>query len=126
MPNSTPVTPPLDIQEFWQWLNAHYNCILRAGGPDFVVFDQPDLHWHLSVELDGVLVVQLIRGKDTTAEFYINPADVAFVTSTPEEGDQTLFQLEADPDDDTGPVGHFLMAHPFDDEEALAARPLTH
>ena len=42
MPDSQ-LNQSLMIDEFWTWLTAHYNCILRAGGPGFVVFDQPDI-----------------------------------------------------------------------------------
>ena len=126
MTSTATLTSHLDIQEFWRWLGNHFNCILRAGGAGFLLFDQPDLHWHQSEDPDGLLVMQLIRGKETTAELYINPRDVLSVTSSAEEGEQTLFELLGSDGGEAVPLCHFLMAHPFDDDEGLADRPLTH
>jgi hypothetical protein len=47
------------FETFWQWLMRHPNCILRAGSPDAVLYDDEDLHWHFAA--DGqVLSLQVI------------------------------------------------------------------
>lgn len=125
--SSTPtIQSSLSLQEFWRWLGFHFNCILRAGGPGFLVYDQPDLHWHLVTDPDGLLVVQLIKGKDTLAEFYVNPTEILYVTSTPGEEEQALFELHGDPEEGELPLYHFLLAHPYEDEEPIRQRRLTH
>jgi len=125
MPDSQ-LNQSLMIDEFWAWLTAHYNCILRAGGPGFVVFDQPDIHWHLGVDPDGIMFVQLIKGKESTMEFFLNPGDVLYVQSSPEEDDQTLFECIGGSNGQPEPLCHFLTAHPYDDEQAPASRAWTH
>lgn len=127
MESKTPsIQSSLTLDELWRWLGFHYNCILRAGGPGFVLYDQPDLHWHLTADPDGLLVVQLVRGKDTTAEFFMNPAEILYVTSTIEEEDHALFELHGHPDTDDLPLYHFLLAHPYEEEEPARQRRLTH
>ena len=59
----------LSFENFWAWLQAHSNCVLRAGTPEVVLFDHDDYHWHMSAEDEGVLLVQLIRGKELVGEF---------------------------------------------------------
>lgn len=117
------VTANLEIDQFWAWINNHYNCILRAGGMGFVLFDQPDVHWHLWTDPEGMYIVQLLRGKDTTAEFYLNPGEVLYVVSSPGEGEETLFELVGGAEGEATPMFHFLMSHPFEAEEL--ARPIV-
>ena len=38
----------LSFDEFWEWLMGHPNCILRAGTPDTILFDDEDFYWHLA------------------------------------------------------------------------------
>jgi len=34
----------LSFQAFWTWLQAHPNCILRAGTPEVVLYDDDLLY----------------------------------------------------------------------------------
>ncbi|PWB68798.1 MAG: hypothetical protein C3F15_15925, partial [Holophagae bacterium] len=63
------ITMPFD--EFWSWLLTHPNCILRAGTPDSVLYDDDDLHWHLEEDPDRNPSVQLVRGKHVLAELVL-------------------------------------------------------
>ena len=40
---------------FWNWLAAHPNCILRAGTPEAVLYDDEEFHWHFAAEGGGTL-----------------------------------------------------------------------
>ena len=42
---------------------AHPNCIVRAGTPEAIMYDDEDLHWHFAVEGTSTLLVQVLRGK---------------------------------------------------------------
>src|SRR6185503_1298854 len=53
----------LSFEPFWNWLVSHPNCILRAGTPDTVIYDDEDLHWHFGAEGDSTMSVQVLRGK---------------------------------------------------------------
>ena len=53
----------LAFDAFWTWLQAHPNCIIRAGTPEAVLYDDEDLHWHFTAEGSDTLVVQVLRGK---------------------------------------------------------------
>ena len=116
----------LSIDELWAWLHLHYNCILRAGGPGFVVFDQPEVHWHLGTDPDGIYFVQLLRGKETTAEFTFNPGDVHYVQATAGDEEQVLFECMGGEDGQTVPLCHFLMTHDYDAGEMPTNRTWTH
>ena len=47
-PAGMPVTTTLPFEKFWMWLQAHANCILRAGTPEALLSDPEDYHWHLA------------------------------------------------------------------------------
>ncbi len=126
MSPSTSLSRSLSVEEFWAWLQLHYNCILRAGGPGFVFFDQADVHWHLGTDPDGILFAQVIRGKETTAELYFNPGDVHYVQTTAGEEDQVLFECLGGPEGSQAVLCHFLMTHDYDSKELPTARTWTH
>jgi len=116
----------LTLGIFWQWVGAHYNCIVRAGSDTCVFFDQPFLHWHLIEDLDGQLVAQLIRGKDLVGELVIDPRMVLYVEVTAQDDEQVLFELVVDSDGEPIPQFHFLMAHGYDEDQDAARRGWTH
>jgi hypothetical protein len=116
MDPADPVSPSLTVEEFWQWLLGHYNCLVRAGGPGFSLYDQPDLHWHLGEDRDGSCFALLMRGKETLGELTFSPADVQYVQPAPDggDGDQTIFELVGETDEGTAPLCWFVLAHPYD------------
>jgi hypothetical protein len=119
-------TKALNLDQFWRWVTVHYNCIIRAGNDSCLLFDLPDLHWHLTRE-DGLLYVQLIRAKDLIAELAIDPTVVLYVEATPQqEEEQVIFDLVADVDGEPMSVFHFLMAHGYDEAADAQRRSWTH
>jgi hypothetical protein len=115
----------LPFGKFWTWLQAHPNCILRAGTPEVVLFDDEDLHWHFSREDDGTLVVQLMRGKRLYGELAVTPADVTYVQAEPGEGEEFRFDLLGDAESAV-PAYHFVLSHGYDEEESPEGRRFTH
>src|SRR5207249_10511232 len=91
----------LSFQAFWTWLQAHPNCILRAGTPEVVLYDDDDLHWHFAVEGDDTRVVQLIRGKTLVGESVVAPGDIAYVQGVAGEAEGE-HMVEPISDTDTG------------------------
>src|SRR5438034_455285 len=84
----------LSFQAFWTWLQAHPNCILRAGTPEVVLYDDDDLHWHFAVEGDDTRVVQLIRGKTLVGEIVVTPSDITYVQGVAGEADdEYMFEV---------------------------------
>src|SRR5207244_10989394 len=69
----------LSCRAFWNWLQTHPNCILRAGTPEVVLYDHDDLHWHFATEGEDTEVVQLMRGKSLVGEIVVLPGDVTYV-----------------------------------------------
>ena len=74
----------LSFQAFWDWLQQHTNCILRAGTPEASLYDDDDLHWYVGPDR-GALVVQAIRGKRLMGEIVVEPDRVAYVDDLGEE-----------------------------------------
>jgi hypothetical protein len=107
---------PVTIADFWTWLNSHVNCILRAGTPEAVLYDDEDLHWHLEV-WESNYVVQLVRGKQLLGEIFIAGDRVDFVQEeeTEDEGEH-LFRLVGHEDGEAYPSCVFVLTHGFDQE----------
>ncbi len=127
MPTQTSVAFTLPFTKFWSWLQAHPNCIVRAGTPEVVLFDDDDLHWHFGHEDDGTLLVQLIRGKKVLGEIAITPSDVTYVQAEPGDADEFRFELLGESDTASGVGGyHFVLSHGYDEEEAGDGRRFTH
>ena len=53
----------LTFDDFWEWVAAHPNCILRAGIQNSVIYDDEDYHWQFAQDNPETLLVQVIRGK---------------------------------------------------------------
>lgn len=119
-------TTTLTLEVFWQWASAHYNCIVRAGSESAVLYDQPYLHWHLTVESEGTLVAQLVRGKDLIGELVLDPRGVLYVEARPDEDEQVLFEVIVETDGEAVPMYHFLMAHGYEDEQGQGRSGWTH
>jgi hypothetical protein len=117
---SVPQTLP--FEQFWRWLCAHHNCIVRSGTPDCLLFDAEDYHWHLFTEEDGAHIVQLVRGKELVGEIVLIPTDIAYVQTEASEQDEHLFECVIESADSREVAYHFVMAHGFDEVEPSSRR----
>jgi hypothetical protein len=109
--------PTLPFDVFWPWLMSHPNCILRAGTPEAVLYDDEDLHWHFATEEPETLVVQVLRGKLLVGELLIAPDQIAYVQGSPGEGDhEHIFELITENEVDRFPSYFFVLVHGFDEE----------
>jgi hypothetical protein len=108
----------LAFEGFWSWLQTHPNCILRAGTPEAVLYDDDDLHWHFAAEGTDTLVVQLMRGKKLVGEIVLSPGQVAYVQGVAgEEEDEFVFELISETETDRVAAYHFVLSHAFDAQE---------
>lgn len=118
-----PLTLPFD--EFWGWLITHPNCILRAGTPEAVLYDDEVFHWQLTSEGPNTLVVQLLRGKRITGEILLDPDQVSYVQTYPGQVEGEFhFDLVMDSPVEPVVAYAFVMAHGWDetDESSPAMR----
>jgi hypothetical protein len=122
----TEAAQALTLDSFWRWAAAHYNCILRAGSDQCVIYDQRYLHWHLIEEEQDLLVVQVVRGKDLVSELVIDARQVAYVESSVQDDENVLFELVGDVNGEPVPLYHFVMAHGFDDDAGRNPHEWTH
>ena len=125
MITSPKVAFTLPFSKFWTWVQAHLNCIVRAGTPEVVLFDDDDLHWHFGQEEDGTLLVQVIRGKKLMGEMAIAPSEVTYVQAEPGEGEEFRFELLGEGEAGIGGY-HFVLSHGYDEEETTEGRRYTH
>lgn len=111
----------LPFPEFWKWLQAHPNCILRAGTSEAVLYDDEDLHWHLAGDGNEPRAVQLVRGKRLMGELLLEPERVTYVEGTPGEGEEFVFELISEtPHERTSPY-FFVLSHGYEDAEKAAS-----
>lgn len=111
--------PPFTLlfDQFWQWLAAHPNCILRAGTPEAVLYDDEDLHWHFVAYQGGTVGVQLLRGKRFFGELFVDPEVVSYVQAMPGEVEEEhVFDLISETETDRTATYFFVMAHGYEDE----------
>ncbi|MCG8425169.1 MAG: hypothetical protein MJE77_45395 [Proteobacteria bacterium] len=114
------------FEKFWTWLQAHANCILRAGTPDALLFDHDDYHWHLAAEDDATLIVQLVRGKELVGEIVLMASEIAYVLSEPNENEEYIFECVVESEAARDVAYHFVMAHGYDESELPNLRRWTH
>ena len=107
-----PTTLPFDA--FWGWLQAHPNCIVRAGTPDSVVYDHDDLHWHFASEGPDTFVVQVIRGKNLVGEIIVVPSEVAYVQKVAGEEDEYVFELVSESKSERVAAYYFVLSHGYE------------
>jgi len=120
-------TATLSFSSFWSWLQAHANCILRAGTPEIVVYDAEDLHWHFATEGDDALIVQLTRGKNLVSEIIVVPGDITYVQGVAGEvEDEFVFELISETDRDRVAAYHFVLSHGYDGQETAPSRRAVH
>ena len=110
--------PTLDLAEFWPWLMTHPNCILRAGTPETIIYDDDDLHWIFGLEEPKTMFVQILRGKRPVGEILVSPDQVTHVRGFSGDLDgEFIFELMSD--SDSGPFSSFffVLTHGPDDDE---------
>ena len=116
--------PPFNVsfEDFWQWINGHPNCILRAGTPEAVIYDDEDLHWRFATEDDETFLVQLIRGKRLLGELFIRPDQISFVQAVPlEREDEHVFELISDAGNRPFAAYFFVMTHGYKAESSFGS-----
>ena len=117
--------PPftLSFESFWQWLVSHPNCILRAGTPEAVLYDDDDLHWHFAAYDGGTLGVQVLHGKRYAGEIFVDPELVAYVQGVPSEVEgEHEFELISETETDRTAVYFFVLAHGYEDDTVPSGR----
>jgi hypothetical protein len=114
----TTVATTLSFETFWRWLNAHVNCILRAGTPEAVLFDHEDFHWTVTDEDEHTKVVQVARGKELVGELVVFPAEITYVQAEPAETEgEFLFECVVEGENAREVAYHFVMAHEYETAE---------
>ncbi|MFT3840316.1 MAG: serine/threonine protein kinase [Myxococcaceae bacterium] len=105
---------PLTFERFWAWLNQHRSCVVRAGTPNFTLFDYDDFHWDFFEE-DDVAICQMIRGKHLVGEVVVNRQQVLFVQASPDhenpQDGHWMFELISGEGAGKIPVAFFVMSH---------------
>ena len=111
-----PMTLPFEA--FWSWLVNHPNCILRAGTPETVLYDDEDLHWTFASEGATTLVVQLVRGKRLAGELWLEPEQVTYVQgySSDREG-EWVFECILENEKEPVATYFFVLTHGYDEGE---------
>ena len=107
----------LSFEPFWTWLASHPNCILRAGTPEAVLYDDDDLHWHFGTEGESTVVVQVLRGKRLVGEILVEPEQVTYVQGVAgEEEGEYVFELIAESETDQVASWFFVLSHGYETE----------
>ena len=105
----------LTFEVFWSWLQTHPNCILRAGTPEAVVYDEDDLHWHFTSQEDGLPIVQVVRGKRLLGELFLLPEQVTYVQgASGEEEGEYVFELVSETEEERFVAYFFVLVHGYD------------
>ena len=120
MDQDYPLAPQVNtmtFDEFWEFLQGHFNCVLRAGTHDMAVFDDDSVHWRfLNFETDSFLI-QVGRGKLAVAEFVVHPSRVTYVQVSELGPEEFLYELVYDDDGMIEVVYFFVLTHDFDADE---------
>jgi len=110
-----PNVVPFD--KFWKWLQGHPNCVLAAGTPEAVLYDDEDLHWHFGAEEDGTLLVQVIRGKTLLGEIAIAAETISYVQSEAKGDEEVVFECVSETETEPLVAYHFTLSHDYSPEE---------
>ena len=120
-------SPTLAFNEFWRWLVLHPNCIVRAGTPESVLYDDDDLHWHFSNEGPDAFLCQLIRGKRLLGELVLHPETVSYVQGyRGDHEDEFVFEMIAEGEVDRAAVYFFVLSHAYDGPDTPATGRAVH
>jgi len=107
----------ISFDEFWQWLIEHNGCILRAGTPTAVIFDDESVFWNLrTLDADHCLV-QVVRGKSIVGEMILIKAEITYVQGQPGEQEEHLFELISETQTEHIAAYHFVVCHGYDVDE---------
>lgn len=120
-----PLTLPFET--FWNWLISHPDCILRAGTPETVLYDDEYLHWIFAAEAPGTLLVQVLHGKRPMGEMFIEAEPISYVQggAGDREG-EFVFELVAETEADRMVTYFFVMVHGYEPEGEEAHAPRVH
>lgn len=111
-----PYTLPFDV--FWQWIGTHPNCILRAGTPESIIYDDDDLHWTFVGYENGALGVQVLRGKRFMGEIFIAAEEITYVQGVLGEVEgEFIFELIAESETNRTALYFFVLTHGYDEED---------
>lgn len=116
----------LAFDAFWNWLQTHPNCIVRAGTPEAVVYDDEDIHWHFASEGSETLIVQAMRGKKLTGELLVVAADVAYVQGVAGDEDEYTFELVSEGERDRVVAYYFVMSHGYEVQGGSSSSRAVH
>jgi len=116
----------LSFEAFWSWLQAHPNCIIRAGTPDAVLYDEENLHWHFTMEGTDMQVVQLVRGKSLVGEMLVAPGDIAYVQGVASEEEEYVFELISETETDRVAAYYFVLSHAYDGQQRPSSGRAVH
>lgn len=106
---------------FWPWLMTHPNCIIRAGTPEAVFYDDEDLYWHFVALGGGNLGVQILRGKRFYGELFVDPERIAYVQGMAGEVEEEyVFELITETETDRKVSYFFVLAHGYEDEQEVS------
>ncbi len=112
----------LPFRRFWDWLLTHPNCIVRAGSPEAMLYDDEDLHWHFAAEDDHTLLVQLVRGKHLLGELMIEPERITYVEALPPEVEEEhVFELVSETENERFAAFFFVLAHGYEEEGSFTS-----
>ncbi len=115
----TPFTLPFEA--FWNWVVTHPNCILRAGTPEAVLYDDEDLHWHFAAEGGSTLLVQVLRGKRLMGELLVDSEQTTYVQAVQgQHDDEHLFELITETEKDRIVGCFFVLTHGYEDESTIS------
>ena len=108
----------LSFDDFWQWLLEHHNCILRAGTPETILYDEEEFHWNLTGNGAGNRVVQVVWGKRLLGELVVEPDRVTCVVGVPGEHEgEGVFELVSDTPQGRATIYFFILAHGYEENE---------
>ena len=116
----------LPFDTFWTWLQTHPNCVIRAGTPEAVVYDDDDLHWHFTAEGSESFVVQVFRGKRLVGELLVSPGDVAYVQGSEGEEDEYVFELISETETDRVAAYYFVLSHGYEAKDRVSPGRAVH
>lgn len=116
----------LSFEDFWAWVVHHPNCILRAGTPESVIYDDDDFHWLLAQEDNATVLVQVLRGKRPVGEILLAPAAVTYVQAVSGEREgEVIFELIVETEKEHLVAYFFVLTHGIEeDEDPLSAGPV--